>query len=103
MVTTQSQTPPLGHVFVRVSIHGDLELFFASEANSQDVFTKHVRAKLAFSQRIFINHFRLLSDCALGLNAMHEVQHLVVLDDRIVKLRTPLNSMAIYPKCDHTL
>jgi hypothetical protein len=34
---------------------------------------------------------------------MHEVQHLVALDDRIVKLRDPLNSTAIYPKSDHTL
>jgi hypothetical protein len=34
---------------------------------------------------------------------MHEVQHLVALDDRIVKLRIPINSTTIYPKCDHTL
>ena len=34
---------------------------------------------------------------------MHEVQHLVTLDDRIVLLRTPLNSTTIYPKYDHTL
>ena len=34
---------------------------------------------------------------------MHEVQHVVALDDRIVYLRTPLNSTAIYPKRDHTL
>ena len=34
---------------------------------------------------------------------MHEVQHLVALDDQIVYLKTPLNSMAIYTKCDHTL
>jgi hypothetical protein len=34
---------------------------------------------------------------------MHEVQHLVALDDRLVQLRTPLNSTAIYPKYDHTL
>ena len=40
---------------------------------------------LAFPKNIFNKYFRLLFDCALGLNAMHEVQHLVALDDRIVE------------------
>jgi hypothetical protein len=61
-----------------------LEQLPASDANSQSVFSKHIRAMLAFLKNIFDKYFLLALRCALGLDAIHEVQHLVTLDDRIV-------------------
>ena len=82
-VPLRHQTPSPSCKFFRVSFHDNLEQLSASDANSQSVFSKHIRIKLAFLNSFSIN-FLLALRCALGLNAMHEVQHLVALDDRIV-------------------
>ena len=77
VVPLRHQTPSPSCKFFRVLFHDNLEQLSASDANSQSVFSKYVRAKLAFLKNIFA----CSPICALGLNAMHEVQYLVALDD----------------------
>jgi hypothetical protein len=54
---TQAPSPSPSYKLFRVSFHDNLEQLSASDANSQNVFSKHVRAKLAFLKIFFINIF----------------------------------------------
>ena len=60
-----TQAPPLDLRVTNVFLRFDprqLELLPASDAHSQSVFSKHVRAKLAFLKIFFNKYFCLLSN-----------------------------------------